>query len=456
VSRLSARDLCVAPPAEGAQGRGAPEPVVRGFSLELGAGEWVAITGPNGCGKTCLLLALSGLWPVASGSVRFEGEPLGPGKPGERRARLAVVLQDPSSQLLQPSVREELAFAALNLGQPEADVAAAVTRWSARLGLDGDLDRDPRQLSAGRQQLVLLGAALVPQPTLLLADEPAAHLDAAARSRVLAAVREEVARGLTVAWVTQNHEESRAADRVIRMADGDPADSESAWGAVAPPAPTLLTLRVAPWLGAGGPAVRTAVPLEIVVGKTGVTSIEGPNASGKSVLLSIAAGILRLDQVELDGGAGLAPPAILSSQYPELEIFEERVGDEVAYAAASRGLERTDAAARAARMLGRLGLEAEGFAARHTWTLSTGEKRLVSLASALIAPAALVILDEPTAGLDACRRRALAGVLGEIARGAAVLVASQDGAWLASLGARRHRVGAPEPSPAASPSEKTD
>ena len=92
----------------------------------------------------------------ARASLLFEGRPFGPGAPGERRARLAVILQDPSSQLLQPTVREELAFSALNLGHPPDGVASEVTRWSDRLGLAGDLERDPQQLSAGRQQLVLL------------------------------------------------------------------------------------------------------------------------------------------------------------------------------------------------------------------------------------------------------------------------------------------------------------
>jgi energy-coupling factor transport system ATP-binding protein len=170
VSLLWARDLWVAPPAEGAQRRGDPETVIRGFSLELGAGEWLALCGANGCGKTSLLLALAGLWPVRSGELLFEGRPFGPGTPAERRARLAVILQDPSSQLLQPTLREELAFSALNLGHAPDEVAREVARWSDRMGLTNELERDPQQLSAGRQQLVLLAAALVSRPALLLAD----------------------------------------------------------------------------------------------------------------------------------------------------------------------------------------------------------------------------------------------------------------------------------------------
>ena len=441
MSLLSARDLWVAPPAGGAQGQGAPAAVVRGFSLELGAGEWLALSGANGCGKTSLLLALAGLWPVRSGALLLDGRPFGHTAPGERRSRLAVILQDPSSQLLQPTVREELAFSALNLGHAQDEVGREVARWSDRLGLDGDLERDPQQLSAGRQQLVLLAAALVSRPELLLADEPAAHFDGATRRLALELVREEVDRGLSVVWVTQDAGEVASADRSLSLGGCETAGSARVAGAAGEPAGPLITLRVSPWDGSEGPAVRTPVALEIPVAKTGVTAIEGPNAIGKSVLLAAAAGILRLEQVQVVSQADPGSSPILSSQYPELEIFEEKAGDEVVYAAVSRGVPRTLALGQAAVLLERLGLGTGGLLERHTWGLSGGEKRLLSLVAALIAPASLHLLDEPTAGLDPGRRLALAGIVEELSRRTAVLLASQDGAWLDGFSARRLRLG---------------
>jgi ABC-type multidrug transport system ATPase subunit len=115
----------------------------------------------------------------------------------------------------------------------------------------------------------------------------------------------------------------------------------------------------------------------------------------------------------------------------------------VVYASVSRGVPRALALERAVLLLERLGPGCGGLLQRHTWGLSGGEKRLVSLVAALIAPASLYVLDEPTAGLDCGRRLALAGIVEELSRGAAFLLASQDGEWLDGLAARRHRLGGP-------------
>ena len=90
---------------------------------------------------------------------------------------MLAVLQDPTSQLLQPTVREELLFTAVNLGHDSADLLRDARRWAERFGLSASLEQDPHTLSAGNQQLVLLLAALIARPGLLIADEAGAHLD---------------------------------------------------------------------------------------------------------------------------------------------------------------------------------------------------------------------------------------------------------------------------------------
>lgn len=453
--RLSLRDVWAAPP-------GVAEPVVRGLSLDLAAGEWVALGGANGSGKTTLLLVAAGLLAPRRGMREVRGES------AARPPRIATILQDPSVQLFAPTVAEEIGLTALHLGFTRERIDAEVRRRAAALGLAEDLLRDPRTLSAGRQQLVLLAAALACEPDLLVADEPGAHLDSTARARVLDALREECARGLGVLWATQEETERHAATRRVRMTPSEEGhtglvpwtDAPVVPVAGRPPGPDRgaedgeggTSLRVSPDVPAEGPRVRTSCALEIAIPARGITALVGPNGSGKTVLLLAACGLLDLPQVVVRRDAGLIPP-ILVAQYPERQIFEETVEREVIFAAVARGMPAGEAKRRAAEVFDRLGVRALFQEHRRTWELSAGERRLVLLVAALIAPSGLLALDEPTAGLDPDRRAHLAELVGEVARERAVLIASQDESWLLRMECRTVGLAVRNGS---SPSKKTD
>jgi energy-coupling factor transporter ATP-binding protein EcfA2 len=447
---LVARGLSAAPPGAAA--------VVTGFDLELAPGRWIAIAGPNGAGKTTLLLTLAGLWPAAGGVLELDGRPLGPHAPGGRAA-VAAVLQDPAGQLLQDSVADEIAFSARNLGCPEDEVARRVALWSARLGLESELDLDPRTLSAGRQQMVLLAAALVSKPRLLFADEAGAHLDRESRRLVLEALREETHGGLAVVWVSQEEEEQAAAGRLVVVGEGGAggvtpagaagmAVAEGAGAAAARDGSAAASGRgdavaevaVAPWDGTSGPSIRIARSLGFGIGARGVVAIEGRNGSGKSVLLEAIAGVSPARQVQVSWRGSRAGSPVLASQHPEHQIFAERVGEEVLYGLAARGGDLGSGREAAMLHFEALGFGA-GFIQRRTWDLSAAEKRLLQIVAALITPASVVLLDEPTCGLDPDRRRVLATLVRRIGERVPILVAGQDRDWHERVSAERLEVG---------------
>lgn len=467
VPALAVRDVWVHPP-------GASHASLRGVSLDVAAGEWLAVTGANGCGKTSLALAVAGLWPVARGTVQLNGQAVRPDRPDSRR-RIAAVLQDPASQILHSTVAKELAFAVSNLGAGERVAEDGAREWARRLDLEPALDRDPATLSAGEKQRVLVAAALATRPDLLVLDEASAHMDAVARAAVMRAVRAETRRGMAVLWVTQEAEEVANADRRLDLVNGGRAadpdrPTDSAEGPAAPgPAPpdprapqttraaagsVAMTIRIAANRPLAGPAVSVERAVEWELRPGSPVVLLGPNGSGKSVILERAAGLIEARQVACVADEGVAHAPILAGQHPELHVFGGTVEEELVWAAVHRGAPRAGARAEAIRLLQALGLPRD-LLGRRSWEISSGERRMVHVVSALVAPAGLLLLDEPTCGLDPGRRQTMIAIVASRTRATASLIATQDDTWTRIAGVRIERLGR-DPQSVASPSKKTD
>ena len=190
-------------------------------TLELPAGQVLAVLGPSGCGKSTLLRAVAGLEPLASGAIAFDGADLG-GVPTHRRG-FALMFQD--GQLFEHrSVGGNVAYP-LRLRRRRASRAEVERRVAELLdlvGLSGYADRSPATLSGGERQRVALARALAVEPRLLLLDEPLSALDRSLRDRLAADLRAILtASGTTALLVTHDHEEAFAiADRMAVMGEG--------------------------------------------------------------------------------------------------------------------------------------------------------------------------------------------------------------------------------------------
>jgi energy-coupling factor transport system ATP-binding protein len=440
---LEARGLTVGYP-------GAP-PLLDGLDLALAPGEQVALTGPNGCGKSTLCLALAGLVEPRAGEVRVDGEPCRPGS--RERAAVGILFQEPDSQLITPTVEAELAFPLENLGWERARIAPRVERLLAQFGLERLRDRATARLSGGEKSRLALAAALAAGPRYLLLDEPEVYLDAAARRRLRELLAHEVAQGLGILWVTQTDDEWAAAARRFRLERGILVPALSATVAPIPSAAGPGTSPRNPGRSAvarhrlaargltfsyGSEPLLSCLDLGVLAGET--VLIGGESGSGKSTLLLLLAGVLdpqsgTIDIEAADSGTELAgvgtgaatPPLGVALQSPEDQLVQPTVLEDVALGPRLCGLPPDVADARARRAMAEAGLDASRHGALAPGGLSLGQRRRAAWAGIWAMGARLWLLDEPTAGLDAEGTSTLENAVRNFTEsGGAVVLVHQD------------------------------
>jgi energy-coupling factor transporter ATP-binding protein EcfA2 len=403
-------------------------------SLELRAGEVVALLGPSGSGKSTLLRALAGLVPHFhggrfSGRVEVDGLDTRVTRPAELAGTVATVFQDPEDQIVMARARNEVAFGLENIGTPPGTIWPRADEALIAVGALHLAERWTAELSGGELQRVCLASAVALRPRLLLLDEPTSQLDPAGAERFLDSVA-----SLGAAVVLSEQRVARAlalADRVLFLEGGRllldaPIEDAISWlrahrpayaGVELPPPegalPSEAVVTIAnAWFAYADIPVLTGAALEVRRGE--VVVLEGPNGSGKTTLAKLAAGLLEpaRGMVVRSGRVGYL------SQDPGRYLVCERAVDEVALAVAG---DRP----RALAALERVGL---GWAAgRHPRDLSSGERERLALAAVAVAEPDLLILDEPTRGIDPERKIEISEWLCAYAeRGRGVLVATHD------------------------------
>ncbi len=399
---------------------GAP-PALRDVSLEIAPGEVVALLGPSGSGKSTLLRALAGLVPHFhggrfAGRVEVAGRDTRRTRPAELAGTVATLFQDPEDQVVFTRVRAEVAFGLENVGTPPAEIPLRAAAALEAVGAAELADRPVAELSGGELQRVCLASVLALSPELLLLDEPTSQLDPDG-----AAVAIELARSSGAAVVVSEQRPERvldACDRVVFLEEGRVSEGglPDAWL----PRDAVLPDREP----AGEPVCRlekvsfaydrpVIEGVSFQVGRGEVVALLGPNGSGKTTIGKLAAGLL-----EPQAGRVLREGrACYLSQDPGRYLVAERADEEAALAVGGD-------LARARAALAQMGLE--DHVARHPRDLSSGERERLALAAVLVAEPDLLVLDEPTRGIDPERKDELARLLRSQAAARATLVATND------------------------------
>ncbi len=180
---------------------------VDGVSIDVEAGEVLALVGESGSGKTTLVRAIQGLQPLSDGTIEIDGERVGPSRRSGRRD-VQMVFQDPTGALNPRQTIHEIVAEGLRIRRDRGDETAKVTDALERAGLrpaERFLERYPHEVSGGQRQRVVVAGAMVMEPRLLLADEPVASLDASIRGEILALMRSLVDdTGLSIVAVTHD------------------------------------------------------------------------------------------------------------------------------------------------------------------------------------------------------------------------------------------------------------
>lgn len=194
---------------------------VENVSFSVQEGEWIAIVGHNGSGKSTIAKLMNGLLFPQQGDVRILQSVLNEDNLWESRSQMGMVFQNPDNQFVGATVQDDVAFALENNGIPFEEMVKRVHAALDQVKMGQFLDHEPHHLSGGQKQRVAIAGALALKPKLLILDEATSMLDPQGREEVLQTVqqlRDET--GLTVLSITHDLEEAMLADRILFMNNG--------------------------------------------------------------------------------------------------------------------------------------------------------------------------------------------------------------------------------------------
>ena len=444
----------------------ATEEIIKGVDLTIKKGEFIALLGRNGSGKTTFSKQLNAILRPSEGTVTVdEMGTRDAEKLYEIRQRVGMVFQNPDNQMVAASVEEEVAFGPENLGMESDTIVARVKQALEQVRMWKRRKTAPNHLSGGQKQRIAIAGILAMHPDYIVLDEPTAMLDPKGRKEVMEALqRLNQEQEMTVILITHDMEEAALASRVILLADGQMrfdgrpekffgADAllaemgmeaplsyrvQQAMGSAAnlqsgagekrdkckidaldkfEKDKDLLSLQHVSYIYSPGTAYEKVAldDVNLSLGKGEIVGLAGHTGSGKSTMIQLLNGLLKPTSgtVTFEGkdihakgysGNYLRSKVGMVFQYPEHQMICDTVWEDVAFGPSKQGLTGEACETRVEEALRFVDLPEKYYQASPL-QLSGGQKRRVAIAGVLAMHPEYIILDEPAAGLDAAGKR---------------------------------------------------
>ncbi len=454
---------------------GSPSPALENINLTIAQGEYIAICGKSGSGKTTLLRHLkSVLTPHGNrtGRIVFGSTPLEQVSPLEQACQIGYVMQNPQEQIVTDKVWHELAFGLESIGCDSATMRTRVAEMACYFGIEDWFHKDVATLSGGQQQLLNLASIMAMQPEVLILDEPTSQLDPLAASDFLNTVRKINLELGTTVIITEHRLEDilPAADRVVVMENGriTGLDTPKNMGSIlyrqespmfaAMPTPVQVFYRAGGqgecpltvregrrWLNASITDPKHTCLPTAVTEKTASAALEVKNLwfryerNGRDILRGVDFSVPKGEIHAIVGGNGAGKSTFLKAITGACKPYRGKVkplcqGKLAMLPQDPKSLFVKDTVLEDLQEVGHHRLEEiadlcqiSHLLNRHPYDLSGGEQQRAALAKVLLTEPTLLLLDEPTKGIDCFFKETLAEILCKLKKdGITTIMVSHD------------------------------
>lgn len=445
--------------------------ILDGIDLEIAYGQRIAIIGKNGSGKSTLAKIIAGLSSPDSGIVTlcgikvFEANNVDSKAYQKARESIGALFQSPEDQIVTTVVEDDVAFGLENLCASKEFMKQNISNALRAVNMENHRFSDPSNMSGGQQQRVAIASSIATKSKLLVLDEPTSMLDSCAKEDVNKLFNKLQTSGTTIVQVTHKISECKNADRILMLENGKLRDvslleldeffTEKSPAVIESKSMTenakksntaieISNLNVS-YTNSQTPIIRN-YSLSVKSGE--IVAIMGKNGCGKSTLAKAICALIKYDSGSICvNGIKISEKTSKSQmreirknigyvmQLPEQQLFAQTVFEDVAYGPKNFGLEGRELHSRVLNAL--KSLHIEHLAQKSPFELSGGQQRLAAIAGVLACNPKILVLDEPTAGLDFEYAKIVLKILSDLHnKGITIIVITHDLNEAKSLGAR--------------------